>query len=377
MRFDDIFYLRGDTCAGRHLQPFFGVVGTFIATFAGSFGLRSLLDYLYSTAKQAITGGDAEPVSDFEGGTYEFQIVKTAFLGTCQAAGSLLGSLQNEECTCGWLRPALTAMVVFWLLCLPLGLILFLSYRFRRQVKTKTIQFKRDKEATFAVYASKVWSATPSSDSETFVYPPVVHVCIKFLLAIGLAVCAMMAIRASSAAYQEGKTVVQAAVEAGVLWGVTLLLYAAILGLNSGIGRSITVIITNCFAVAGGKQYSVVDGGAVVSQYCQNSGCFSWSTSTCTWLKVKVEAATHSKTLESLRCRGSWIKSDNLAMFYEAYNGLKGLHYCIFLLVKSVIIGIVLTNDQGVIVGPKTKVIIISIKQTSLQKLTFKDNFNF
>ena len=362
MRFDDVFPLRNDTCAGRHLQPFFGVFGTFLATFAGSFGLRSLLDYLYSTANQAITGGDAEPESDFEGGAYEFQIIKPAFLGTCQAAGYLLGALQNEECACGWLRPAMTAMVVFWLLCLPLGLIIFLSYRFRRQVKTKAIQFKRDKEATFAVYASKVWSATHSVNSEPFAYPPVVHVCIKFLLAIGIAVCAMMAIRASSAAYKEGMTVVQAAIEAGVLWGFTLLLYAAVLGLNTGIGRRITVFITNCFAVAGGKQYSIVKGGAVVSQDCHSSGCFFWIASICTWLKVKVEAATHSETLDSLRCRGSWIKSDNLAMFYEAYNGLRGLHYCIFLLIKAVIIGIVLTNDEGVIVGPLAKVIILITK---------------
>eukprot|EP00291_Cryptomonas_curvata_P016595 CAMPEP_0172155328 /NCGR_PEP_ID=MMETSP1050-20130122/2564_1 /TAXON_ID=233186 /ORGANISM="Cryptomonas curvata, Strain CCAP979/52" /LENGTH=578 /DNA_ID=CAMNT_0012824213 /DNA_START=76 /DNA_END=1812 /DNA_ORIENTATION=- len=49
-----------------------------------------------------------------------------------------------------------------------------------------------------------------------------------------------------------------------------------------------------------------------------------------------------------------------MSMFYEAYNGLRGLHYCIFLLSKSVIIGIVLTNDQGVIVGPLTKVWIIA-----------------
>ena len=357
MRFDDVFRLQRDTCAGRHLQPFFGVIGTFLATFAGSFCLRSLLDYLYSNCKKAITGGETEPESDFEGGTYEFQVVKTAFLGTCQAAGSLIGSLQNEECLCGWLRPAMTAMVVFWLLCLPLGLIVFLSYRFIRKVKSKTIHFEPDKEATFAVYASKVWSATPSPDSEQFAYPPVVHVCIKYLLSIGIAVCLMMAIRASSAASLEGK-VEQAAVEAGALWGITLLLYAAVLGLNSNVGRRITVIITNCFAVSGGKQYSVVEGGAVVSQDCQKSGCFFWIASMCTWLKVKVEAATHSETLDSLRCKGSWIKTDNLAMFYEAYNGLHGLNYCIFLLVKAVVIGIVLTNDQGVIVGALVKVIV-------------------
>ena len=49
-------------------------------------------------------------------------------------------------------------------------------------------------------------------------------------------------------------------------------------------------------------------------------------------------------------------------MFYEAYNGLRGLHYCIFLLVKAVIIGIVLTNDQGVIVGPLAKVLMFILK---------------
>jgi hypothetical protein len=359
MRFDNIFLLQRDTCAGRHLQPFFGVVGTFLATFAGSFCLRALLDNLYSNCKKAITGGDSdpEPEPDFEGGTYEFQVVKTAFLGTCQAAGSLLGSLQNEECACGWLQPAMTAMVVFWLLCLPLGLIVFLSYRFSRQVKNKTIHFQRDKEATFAVYASKLWSATPSADSEPFAYPPIVHVCIKFLLSLGVAVCVMMAIQSSSAARQEGR-IAQAAVEAGVLWAVTLLLYAAVLGLNSNMGRKITVFITNCFVVSGGKKYTVVKGGAVLSQSCQKSGCLFWCASTCTWLKVKVEAAIHSETLDSLRCRGTWIRSDNLAMFYEAYNGLYGLYYCIFLLFKAVIIGIILTNDQGVIVGPLAKVFV-------------------
>ena len=359
MRFDNVFSLQNNTCAGRQLQPFFGVVGTFLTTLAGSFGLRSLLDYLYNTVKNAITGEDEEPESDFEGGTYEFQVVKTAFLGTCQAAGSLLGSLQNEECGCGWLQQSMTAMVVFWLLCLPLGLIVFLSYRFSRKVKSNSIQFKRDKEATFAMYASKVWSATPSAYTEPFAYPPVIHVCIKFLLAIGIAVCAMLAVQASSAAWQEGKTVVQAVVEAGALWGATLLLYAAVLGLNSNVGRRITVIITNCFAVSGGKQYTVAEGGAVVSQDCKKSGCFFWSASMCTWIKVKFEAATNAETLDSLRCRGSWIKSDNLAMFYENYNGLHGLGYCIFLLVKAVIIGIVLTNDQGVIVGPLVKVVTI------------------
>ena len=37
MRFDDIFSLPTDTCAYTHLQPFFGVFGTFISSLTGRF----------------------------------------------------------------------------------------------------------------------------------------------------------------------------------------------------------------------------------------------------------------------------------------------------------------------------------------------------
>ena len=85
-------------------------------------------------------------------------------------------------------------------------------------------------------------------------------------------------------------------------------------------------------------------------------GCFCWLSSTCTWLKVKYEAATRRETLDSLRCRGEWARTDNLPMFYKSYNGAKGLNYSVFLLVKAVIIGVVLCNDDGVLVEPLTKV---------------------
>ena len=269
MRFDDVFPLGNSTCAARQLQPFFGVFATFLASLAAGFGLRAFLEYLMATAISMVVGDDSEggdSPPDFEGGTFEFQVVKTGFLGTCQAAGSLLLALQNEECQCGWLRPALTAMVVFWLLCIPLGLIVFLSYRYQRKVRSREIQFERDSAASFSTYVGRIWAAAPTPDTEPFAYPPVVHAFVKFLLAVGVAICSMMAIKASSAAYQDGETDVAKAIEAGVLWGATLLLYgAAVVGLKSAIGRRLVVGITNCLSAQKGKRYSIVDGGEVVA----------------------------------------------------------------------------------------------------------------
>ena len=54
-RFDDIFVIRGESCAASLLQPFLGTAGTFMASLLGAFGLRVVLIRVVALIRERIT----------------------------------------------------------------------------------------------------------------------------------------------------------------------------------------------------------------------------------------------------------------------------------------------------------------------------------
>ena len=303
-----------------------------------------------------------------------------------QAAGSLLGALQNGDCACGWLRPALTAMVVFWLLCLPIGLIFFVSFRITNQIRKKKIHFQFEEGAgSLAFYIVKVIKAESQPSALPFAHPAVVHSFLKFIFAAGFGVCGMMALRASATAYIDHKTddsmgiqvnhdpnylnyyysgatvsnarIFISCLQAGVLWGLTLLSFAMIILLGTGIGRWLVVYLTNVLSVPEGRWFTLQPSGDVEVQSVIPSFTFLRPMAKFgTFIKAKVDEAFAPANVDALLCRGEWIKKDALFVFYGTFAGGRGVVYSIFLLIKSLLIGVVLTNDNGVIVPSLTKV---------------------
>ena len=102
---------RGQSCAGRTLQPFFGVVGTFVSSLCAASLLRALLA---ATARRLCAamgvgggGGGGAGAPGLELGAYELHVVKTSHLGLCQA--SLPVHRATHPFVCLYLRPSIHA----------------------------------------------------------------------------------------------------------------------------------------------------------------------------------------------------------------------------------------------------------------------------
>ena len=145
LKFDDLFKFQEKTCAYKYLKEFWATTGTFITALCGSGGFRQILDFITRKLFAVVSGSlPEEPAPGFEPGAHELHILKTSYLGICQAMGALLCVAKYSGCPCGWLNNALWSLAILWLLCLPMGAILLLSYNMWRGSKTGEIMFDKN-----------------------------------------------------------------------------------------------------------------------------------------------------------------------------------------------------------------------------------------
>ena len=124
MRFDGVFALRPNSCAGRILQPFFGVVGTFISSLFGGSVIRNAVTYASHAAFAFFSNsnGGAAPPPAAGMLEYELHVIKTAHLGLCQASSSefpqhQISILWNSFLACSLAMSHLGASVILVMFC--------------------------------------------------------------------------------------------------------------------------------------------------------------------------------------------------------------------------------------------------------------------
>ena len=157
-----------------------------------------------------------------------------------QAAGAVLTAVMNSwtSCACGWLLPALLALLVLWLACLPAGLIVLVGLRLRRSIAAGGIRFSRPiTGGAWTVYSSSILCAR--GNPVRFARPAVVHALLRSSLGIGGAVCGLMGLRSATAG--------------DVIPAVALVASASVLSffaarLDNRIGRRVVVAMANVLA---------------------------------------------------------------------------------------------------------------------------------
>eukprot|EP00292_Cryptomonas_paramecium_P001459 CAMPEP_0113724442 /NCGR_PEP_ID=MMETSP0038_2-20120614/39084_1 /TAXON_ID=2898 /ORGANISM="Cryptomonas paramecium" /LENGTH=2004 /DNA_ID=CAMNT_0000654349 /DNA_START=102 /DNA_END=6114 /DNA_ORIENTATION=- /assembly_acc=CAM_ASM_000170 len=350
MRFDDIFKLKENSCGGMVLQPFFGIVGTFVTTLSASFVLRGGLDMVARRAFARISG-EPPPTGPMPGlypGAYEFHVIKTAHLGLCQAAGVAFSVAVNYDCPCGWLRGATRALAICWFLCIPLGLAVYVVWSLYNAVRNREIRFKRRAgQGSWTIYLRKVWSAQGSA--EAFCQPRVMHAVIRTALGLAGALCIVMGLRAATAKNK---------VDAPVLFIIGFAVSLSALHLPWG--RALVLALTNRCSGAVSRRFVQQPGGQVEAKtvFGTVSWCFLGFVGFLGKLAAFVDAATDPKN-RALCTKGRWTRESDLRMFYAQYS-FECMYFSLFPMVKNILIGILLTAEPT-LVEPLVKVWILAV----------------
>jgi hypothetical protein len=353
MRFDDIFKLEESTCGGLLLQPFFGVFGTFISSLSGAFALRSGIDIITRIISRRVTNDvPTQALPGFRPGQFEFHILKTAYLGLCQAAGAVIAVAINQECSGGWLKPAIWCMAISWLLCVPVGLIVFIFCRLFKALKRKDILFKKaNGNGSWSAYFQTIHAA--KGTAEEFCKPTVTHAIFKVIFAIATALCSVLGLRSATAKDPTASP---------IFFSVGAISLFIATQMSSKVGRSVIVSITNIPARSIGKVFVIVESGAVEERdlsTCSKGSKVSKLTKSVLGslgtLQAKMFAATNPKIIKALSNQGRWKKKDSLSMFYGNFNQ-RGIYFSVFLMAKNLFLGVLLTTEPVAIVRPIAKV---------------------
>uniref|UniRef100_A0A6T8A0N1 Tyrosine-protein kinase ephrin type A/B receptor-like domain-containing protein n=1 Tax=Cryptomonas curvata TaxID=233186 RepID=A0A6T8A0N1_9CRYP len=344
-RFDDIFSLHPDTCAGVLLQPFFGIVGTAVTVIGASFILRALVNLIMTYASSK-SEDDETSSSGLGFGVFEYAVVKTAHLGLCQASGYAISTAMYSP-TCGSSAQLVWALALCWLLSFPVGFTLYLGYKMTKSKSNKGIKFARKKHAgSWSAYFKKIFRAEGSHDR--FCRPHVIHYSLKIFFGFSGALLLFLAISFVS---DPNNDIVRTILL--FVFGFISLIIAATLSYKPG--RNVVVFLTNILAHHVGKRFTIVEGNAVVEQnrdYTETHSIvlkvyrilLAFFVSCMAWIQAKIEVILDPSMLWALRHRGKWVKKDELKVFYSELND-RAIYFAVFLMIKNVIIGITLADN--------------------------------
>ena len=350
-------------CSDNSFQPSLNTIVTFGASVVGSFILRSILDILSKIALRKLTGNPKQKsLKQFEPGAYEFQVVKTGFLGFSQAVGFVLCISIYESCPCGgWLAIALWALSLSLLLSIPMGFISFSSAWYSHTLKEKKIEFKNKSPLSiWPEYFKSIinaGSASVKDDSN----PALFHNVMKIIFAMIGSVCSVYGIASISPT-----DVFPAALLLGI--GFVFIMFSRMLS-TSKYGRSVVVGVTNCFSSLTGKRYflqkkivklNLLSAKSfalwiIQSEDCDiaadkgflNSGKHVLLTALL-MAKAKFEAVCNMEILEKLRSRGKWRKTDAFEVLYgECVSA--GFVFSVLLLFKSLMVGLLITSEPPLV----------------------------
>ena len=179
---------------------------------------------------------------------------------------ALISPSSPTACSCGgrsWLRPVAGLMLLFWLVCAPLGFMAYLSISLSRRRRTGAIIFKHNPGGgSWRFYFQKIGAAQGSP--KLFCQPNVVHALIRTSLGAGGATCGLMGMRAATSLDP---------VSTPILCGCGTVLGTMAAHLHTSIGRKIVVAVTILLAVPLGY-YFVMDppDGALRQVEMEDSG---------------------------------------------------------------------------------------------------------
>ncbi len=366
-RFDDIFALNPESCAGGLLQPFFGIVGTAVTVIGASSLLRVLVNIAMKYLNP-VDEGDEVPKSSLEFGAFEYAVIRTAHLGLCQAGGYAI-SVAMYQPVCGRGSALVWALAMCWLLSFPVGFTLYMMFKLSKSKSEKEIKFCRKKQAgSWSAYFSKIYYEEASQ--EKFCRPQIVHYCIKTLLALAGCLLLFLAISFVS---DPANSVVQTVLL--FIFGFLSLISAKAISLRPG--RKFVIYLANVLAFHLGKKYLMVEGDVVIEERFEmistrvskfRNACMSAFASFGAMVQAKAEAMFDPLNLWALSHRGKWVKKDELKVYYAELND-RGVFFSVFLMVKNVILGITLA-DSPPLVGTVQKVsnsTLQSLPQKSLE----------
>ena len=160
----------------------------------------------------------------------------------------------SRACPCGWLGPAIWFISGSWLLCVPVGFLIFLIVRFLRTHRMGEIRFRRLKHGgSWSAYFREIHAVQGSPDEAC--HPRTIHRATKVALGTGAAVCHLMGIRSLSGGEQTN----------GIVLLVTgsVLGFLAMKGLKSRIGRRMMVALSSTLSASRGYAFALDEGGAV------------------------------------------------------------------------------------------------------------------
>ena len=357
-RFDNIFSLKPESCAGAFLQPFVGIVGTSMTVLGGSFFLRNIVNAAmqYTSSSDNSDQGAAAYHQGLGFGVFEYAVIKTVHLGLCQAAGCAI-SVALYTPVCGPASQLIWALAMCWLLSVPVTFTLYLVYKLAIAKASKEIRFyKKMRAGSWIAYFSEIWNAEGSS--YLFCRPHIVHYLIKVFFAVAGALLLFLAV---SFASDPTKSVFQTVFFFVI--GSSLLVFASTLSCRPG--RKLVVSLTNVIAAHLEKRFVMLKGGAIVEERHQLSLPNCFCTKVCSravsaiifcfaWIQAKVEAILDPYNIWILSHRGRWVKKNELKVYYTELND-RGIFFALFVIIKNVIIGIT-TADSPSLVGPVQKV---------------------
>eukprot|EP00960_Hanusia_phi_P037337 752884-Hanusia_phi.AAC.2 len=362
LRFDGIFSLKKDTCAGKYMQGYFGVAGTFIAGLAAALMLRLCLLLGVSNIFQRVSGATpSKPPKGMGFGEHELHVVKTSHLGLCQITGILFAIAKYAYCPCGWLNKAAWAMAIMWLISIPAGVLVFMIWYIIKSKRNADIVFKpSETSCTWLEFLQKVMAA--KGTAEDFCEPNVIYVLFKLLFGVIGVLFALLGLRGTmSGSYVEcngsgscsckGDDCAQT-IAFWVLGAIFALLPQV---LKTNLGRKFVIFNTNLVSASVGKKYVLNSTSGVVDE--MKTGSTNCLTPLFTFLgdfSAKVKTMTDPRVQKCLRTRGKWEKKDNFSMFYEEYNEY-GCYFACFLMLKNLFVGILLVTDPFPLVGPTAK----------------------
>ena len=355
-RFDDIFSLKSETCAGAFLQPFFGIVGTAVTVLGASSLLRLLVNFIMKRVSPKEEEDNEASSTGLGFGAFEYAVIRAAHLGLCQAGGYAIAVAMYTP-TCGVDSRLVWALAMCWLLSFPVGFTLYMAFKLNRSRADKEIKFSRKKHAgSWGAYFSKIHRAESSHGN--FCRPHVIHYILKIFLALAGALLIFLAISFVS---DPSNSVLQTVLL--FVFGFISLILAMTISRRPG--RKLVVYLTNIFAAHLGKKFVMVEGDAVMEEniVASSEGVFSL---VCypfisafvlvgAWIQAKVDVMLDPLNIWNLSHRGKWIKKDELKVFYSELND-RGIYFSIFLMIKNVIIGITLADSPS-LVGALQKVI--------------------
>ena len=381
LKFEKLFKFRENTCAHKYLKDFWATTGTFISALFGSGGFRVVLDFI--TKKLfAVVSGDLpkDPAPGMEPGAHELHIVKTSYLGICQAMGSLLCVAKYSGCPCGWLNDAMWSIAIMWLFCMPVGTLILLSWNMYRGSENGDLEFEKNPGSSWAAFFEKVGAVKSEKGAEEFAHPRVVHGILKFFLAtigallnlLGLRstmtytsfACEMKFVRSPfycvhpcgpSFSWGEDETCAQAGPEMFVFWLVGTFLIILSGMLSSKHGRKFVLALTNSISKSIGVEYRMHDETLVIKAWHTPTpgvrgqpgemGSVGKMLTFVSDMSARFSALTDPQYQNALRNRGKWKKKDTYAMFYGEYNH-NGMLWAMFLMFKSLLVGVLLTSCE-------------------------------